>query len=775
MKIALDLDGTITRYPEFFATLSQLWDDDVYVITFRDSMETSVADCRRYGVKYKEIILANKDDDTKAIEIERLGIGVFFDDMPEFLIHTKKNVATFLVRNEENFDYADKQFLFSKYTGREIDKRILMKRKIDNFIVQAGSLGRVPSVDMNPAYSGGLLLLPGFEFPVVIDLAPLAGTEHEQNIPILRNHDPNREIGHTERITIDGNAVNIEGKLSFDNADVTDIVKTNKAGKRWQVSVGSGSVPASMQQFVSEGEKVTINGQVQTGPLIIVRTPIREVSFVPAGADLHNSVTIHASTLQGENIMKTFEEWAQEMGFDLSTIDDSNKAALQKIYEAEVAAEPVEANATGDDKDKPEEKPVQASAMRRSNLGTASVGASPRVGAIPVIEASLLMSGGVSDTEIEKLGYDHRTIDQAVSRENRGMGLQSLFHACIAAAGMHYPGGRADNGLIETAFEASKRLRQRGVHASGMSAGSFSTINLPGILSNVANKTLLNAYRRIESAALQISHIATASDFKEMSHYQFEVGGSLQVVHQVGELEHVTLKETEYKNRIQTRGAIVALTRQMIVNDDLEAFLRIPQEFGRKAAQTLEYVTFTTLLKNLNILFTTDNGNSTTKKLSISGLDVASKIFGEQKDKSGSFTLIQPSLLLVPPALAAVAKALNTSTTVNETTPTGKPSPVDNPWTGSFKPVVSPFMGGSFTFDVDGENYTGDDNQWILLADPLDLAILQIAFLNGQRNPIIESGEMDFNTLGMAWRCYFDFGVGLLDPRAGVYSDGSAI
>ena len=118
MKMALDLDGTITRYPEFFSKLSHLWDDDVYVITFRVDMQGSVEDCHRYGIKYKEIILANKGDDSKAKEIERLGIEVFFDDMPEFLNHASKNVAAFLVRNEDNFDYREKQFLFTKYTGR---------------------------------------------------------------------------------------------------------------------------------------------------------------------------------------------------------------------------------------------------------------------------------------------------------------------------------------------------------------------------------------------------------------------------------------------------------------------------------------------------------------------------------------------------------------------------------------------------------------------------------------------------------------------------------
>ena len=652
-----------------------------------------------------------------------------------------------------------------------------MKIKLDVFEVQAGSLGRIPTVNMTPAYSGGLLLLPGFEYPVVIDLAPLAETHHEQNIPILRNHHPDREIGHTERIMIDGDTVSIEGKLSFDNEDVREIVQTSKAGKRWQVSVGSGSVPASMQRFIPEGERVTINGQVQTGPIIIVQTPIREVSFVPAGADLHNTVTIKATSLKGETIM-TFEQWATEKGIDLSTLDDTNKAAIEKIFESETA-EPVEAEGTEDNNDKQDEKPIKASAMHKgrkvSDLGTAAVGTAYRVGAAPVIEASLLMSGGVTDREIEKLGYDQRTIDQAVSRENRGMGLQSLFHACIAAAGMHYPGGRCDNGLIETAFEASNQLRRRGIQAGSL--GTFSSVNLPGILSNVANKSLLNAYQRIESAAMQISYIATANDFKEMSHYQFEMDGTLQVVDDGQDIPHVSLKETEYKNRIHTRGALVALTRQMIVNDDLEAFLRIPQEFGRKAAQTLEYVAFSTLLENLATLFKTANGNKMTKKLSIAGLDEASKIFGEQKDKNGGFTLIQPAMVLVPPALGATAKTLYTSSTVNETTTAGKPSPVDNPWAGSFKPVVSPFLGSAFSFKTgtgtSEKTYTGSDPSWLLLADPLDLAVLEIAFLNGQRNPIIESGEMDFNKLGMAWRCYFDFGVGLLDPRAGVYSDGT--
>jgi len=117
MKLGIDLDGTALRYPDFFSKLTQLWDDDIYILTFRTSMENCIDDCRKHNIKYKEIILANRDD-SKAKEIERLGIEVFFDDMPEFSRHVSPECAVFHVRNEENFDFNDKKYLFSEYTGK---------------------------------------------------------------------------------------------------------------------------------------------------------------------------------------------------------------------------------------------------------------------------------------------------------------------------------------------------------------------------------------------------------------------------------------------------------------------------------------------------------------------------------------------------------------------------------------------------------------------------------------------------------------------------------
>jgi hypothetical protein len=54
------------------------------------------------------------------------------------------------------------------------------------------------------------------------------------------------------------------------------------------------------------------------------------------------------------------------------------------------------------------------------------------------------------------------------------------------------------------------------------------------------------------------------------------------------------------------------------------------------------------------------------------------------------------------------------------------------------------------------------------------VAAIEIAYLRGRRQPTIESGESDFNTLGMQWRGYFDFGVAMQDSRAAVKSKGAA-
>ena len=43
--------------------------------------------------------------------------------------------------------------------------------------------------------------------------------------------------------------------------------------------------------------------------------------------------------------------------------------------------------------------------------------------------------------------------------------------------------------------------------------------------------------------------------------------------------------------------------------------------------------------------------------------------------------------------------------------------------------------------------------------------MIEVAFLNGQESPTIETADADSNVLGVQMRGYHDFGVALQDPK----------
>jgi hypothetical protein len=59
-----------------------------------------------------------------------------------------------------------------------------------------------------------------------------------------------------------------------------------------------------------------------------------------------------------------------------------------------------------------------------------------------------------------------------------------------------------------------------------------------------------------------------------------------------------------------------------------------------------------------------------------------------------------------------------------------------------------------------------------LLSNPADSAVINTVFLNGRDTPIVESQDANFDTLGIDYRAYQDFGVNEEEYRAGVRSNG---
>ncbi len=659
------------------------------------------------------------------------------------------------------------------------------------------------------AYTGGPMMLAGWSHPVVVDLAGLQVSAKSR--PILKDHNRSLIVGHTESIGVQGSRLLVSGVISGAGPVAREIVDSSRNGFPWQASLGAVANPGSME-FVAKGRTAAANGQQFEGPVHIARRSVLgEVSFVALGADDNTTANVAAAAIKEDEM--TFDQWLAAKGFDPASLNDTQKASLQAMFDA-ATQEPkpgaVTATATDDDPGSGGDTGVVARIRAETAAETKRIGEVRRVCAVgggrhtdleakaiaegwdvnktelevlradrPVytgvrrdadaaqsaraVEAALCISAGLPETQVGKW-YDERTMNAALARDLRGAGLHTLLYETIRAGGEYIRPGRVDNDTIKAAFSADRRL----IQASGSGGSSFSTISLSGILSNVANKTMLAAYTAVESVVAMFCAETDVNDFKEVTRYRLTGAGVFEKVGPDGELKHAGLSEQAYTNKVETFGRMIALTRQMMINDDLGAFLQIPRIIGRMSALKREEAVFELLLANPATFFSVGNKNfisGATTNLSIDSLTQGEQLFLDQTDTDGKPILLSPAVLLVPSALKVTAQVLMTETRINETTTTDKGKPSANPHAGKWKPVATPYL--------NSQGFSGSSAKaWYLFANPADVAALEIAYLRGKRTPTIESGDTDFNTLGMQWRGYFDFGVAMQDSRAAIKSKG---
>ena len=122
MKIAIDLDNTITGFPEFFSVFSRAMRREgcrIHIVTNRPKgTEAEVIDeLDECGVLYDAV----KITADKAKYIQDQGINVFFDDKDEYFTGLPESVAVFKPRELGNFDFERGKWIYGQGTGRCID------------------------------------------------------------------------------------------------------------------------------------------------------------------------------------------------------------------------------------------------------------------------------------------------------------------------------------------------------------------------------------------------------------------------------------------------------------------------------------------------------------------------------------------------------------------------------------------------------------------------------------------------------------------------------
>ncbi len=160
--------------------------------------------------------------------------------------------------------------------------------------------------------------------------------------------------------------------------------------------------------------------------------------------------------------------------------------------------------------------------------------------------------------------------------------------------------------------------------------------------------------------------------------------------------------------------------------------------------------------------FTAAHGDlitGTDTALTIDGLTKAEVAFLEKTDPEGKPLGVVPKFLLVPNNLSVPASQLMHSLEIRDNQ--GGAYPTANPHTGKFQIVRSSYLSAP-------SQVHGDPRTWYLVADPSDLAVIEVAFLHGQDVPTIEHAQADFNVLGIQMRGFHDFGVAKQDARGAV-------
>ena len=351
-----------------------------------------------------------------------------------------------------------------------------------------------------------------------------------------------------------------------------------------------------------------------------------------------------------------------------------------------------------------------------------------------------------------------RALDAAAKRFRHGIGLQELFLEAALA-----------NGYVGHSFRADTRTIMRLAFASRdqVQAG-WSTIDIGGILSNVSNKFLLEGFFSVERVWRNICAIRSVNDFKTVTSYRLIGTDQYEKVAPGGELKHGTLGEEKYTNKADTYGLLLSVDRRDIINDDLGAITTVPRKSGRGSGQKINDVFWAIFLDNA-AFFTAANKNllaGADTILNIDGLTRAEVAFMDQTDSDGKPIGIMPTIMLVPTTLSAIGTQLYKSLELRNTT-ADNAYPTANPHQGKYRVEVSRYLAN--------KQYKGHSGKaWYLLADPNDLPLIEVAFLNGQESPTIETAEADFKVLGVQMRGYHDFGCALQDPRAGVRCKGEA-
>lgn len=330
------------------------------------------------------------------------------------------------------------------------------------------------------------------------------------------------------------------------------------------------------------------------------------------------------------------------------------------------------------------------------------------------------------------------TLVAAFGGRPNGDVIRSTNIAGLAARTLEMRGERV------SASDSGDRIIQRAMHGTG----DFSSL-----LGSAVGRVLHSIYEEIQAPLKAVASLSNLPDFRARSVVRLGGAPSLEPVGEHGEFTYGTLNDTENGWRLTTYGRILALTRQAMVNDDLQGFATLLRKFAqaaaRREADELAAILLAPNLVDGSALFHADRSSLIDKKLTLAGLGGAVKALRLQKEDDGGLILQEPASLVVPVALEMTARQLVASFVAN-TSDTVQPY--------SLGVVVEPRLDAASA------------SAWYLVAG--NQSALEYGYLDGTQGVQITQRE-GFEIDGLEVKARLDFGCGWVAPVGWVKSSGT--
>lgn len=322
-------------------------------------------------------------------------------------------------------------------------------------------------------------------------------------------------------------------------------------------------------------------------------------------------------------------------------------------------------------------------------------------------------------------------------REWRGMSLLEMGRANLEA------NGERTRGLNKREL-ADLMLRQN------------STSDFPNILGNTVNRTLRDGYTAAPQTFKAWQRRATVSDFRQVSRLVMGSAPSFLLVPEGGQFKMGTLGDGKEVYALATYGRKFAITRQVLINDDLDAFTRIPSMFGAAAARFESDAAYAPLIANPNMADGVALFHASHANLAASGGAIAESTVQAGEVAIGNQTGLQGEVLNLSPKFFLTARkdkvAAQKLLSAIQATTTGDV----NVYASSMELIVESRL-----------NRSSGATPWFMIADSSQIDTVEYAYLEGDDGVFLDERE-GFDVDGMEYKARLDFAVKAIDYR-GMY------